>query len=100
MNLVGQSVSQIEKEAQPMIKMYKMDKSQAQQYISILTTKANALTKIKSQKNADQEALNQIETTYEKSLVDILNDDQKLIFENQKIISDNLKKKVISSDSH
>lgn len=100
MNLVGQSLNQIEKEAQPMIKMYKMDKAQAQQYIAILSTKATSMSKAKSKKVTDKEALAQIEVDYEKSLLGILNADQKKIFESHKIITDNLKNNGVSTDNH
>lgn len=100
LNLVGQSVSQLEKEAQPMIKMYNLDKAQAQQYISILSAKTTSLVKAKDQKVLDKDALEKIELDYEKSFLGILNEDQKKIFETQKIISDNLKNKGVSTDSH
>ena len=93
-SLFGQSAMQIEKEAQPIIKLYKMDDNQAQQYISILKVKSKGISDTKTLKSTEkEEALEAVELAYEKSFLGILNDDQKKIFESQKALADGIKNK-------
>jgi len=90
----GQNDAQIAKQAKPMIELYKLDNTQASQFISILKTKAESLTEVNSSKEIDKtESLQNLETAYEKSFLAILNDDQKKIFEAQKIIADGIRQK-------
>jgi len=94
-NIYSQSDAQIAKQAKPMIALYKMDNGQAAQYLSILKTKAKEIANTRALKAEDKaEALDNIELSYEKSMVAILNEDQKKIFEVQKAMADGIKKKM------
>ena len=78
-----------------MIAMYKMDNGQAAQYLSILKTKAKSMSEVNASKGIDKnEAIENVETSYEKSFLAILNDDQKKIFEAQQIIANGIKEKM------
>ncbi len=94
-SLYSQTDAQIEKQAKPMIAMYKMDNGQAAQYLSILKTKAKSMSEVNASKGIDKnEAIENVETSYEKSFLAILNDDQKKIFEAQQIIANGIKEKM------